>query len=68
MIQNQGDDGDHHFDIKPWAKIARTHMHTPTQSMARVHDTHTLTYSLCLSLPHTKAPTWLPRPDSVLQS
>ena len=61
MIQKQGDDGDHIFDDKHWGKIPRAHLRMHPQSLACVHDTHSLTHSL--DLLHTKAPTWLPRFD-----
>ena len=61
MIQKQGDDGDHIFDDKHRRKIPRAHLFMRPQSLACVHDTHSLTHSL--DLPHTKAPTWPPRFD-----
>ena len=68
VIQKQSDDGDCDCMDKYSGKVAPAHIliHPHSHWHACMTLTHSLTHSL--SLAHAKAPTWLPRPDWVLQS
>ena len=54
MIRKQGDDDDHNFDDKHRGKIPRAHLRMRPQSLACVHDTHSLTHLLTHLISHTQ--------------